>query len=96
MFLTLSQAQLARLRAFLEANADCQALSQTEYAADLYDLETPVALDLVFVKGGVRVDGASEMAFDEALEGYYLTAPIADPEQVRDALGRAGAWEEDA
>lgn len=41
MFLTLSQAQLARLRAFLEANADCQALSQTEYAADLYDLETP-------------------------------------------------------
>lgn len=55
-----------------------------------------MALDLVFVKGGVRVDGASEMAFDEALEGYYLTAPIADPEQVRDALGRAGAWEEDA
>lgn len=56
-----------------------------------------MALDLVFVKGGVRVDPApSEMAFDEALEGYYLTAPIADPEQVRDALGRAGAWEEDA
>ena len=62
MLLPLSEKEAASLRAFLEANADCEAQAENEYVADLYDLEAPMTLDLVFVKGGVRVDGACLLA----------------------------------
>ena len=58
MLLPLNENERNRLRAFLAANADCEALSEDEYVADLYDLEAPMSMDLVFVKDGVRVDGA--------------------------------------
>ena len=58
MLLPLSEKEAASLRAFLEANADCEAQAENEYVADLYDLEAPMTLDLVFVKGGVRVGRA--------------------------------------
>lgn len=92
MLLPLSEKDAASLRAFLEANADCEAQAENEYVADLYDLEAPMTLDLVFVKGGVRVDGACLLAYDEEMEGYYIGEPVLEIEAVRRALMEAGAF----
>lgn len=92
MLLPLSEKETASLRAFLEANADCEAQAENEYVADLYDLEAPMTLDLVFVKGGVRVDGACLLAYDEEMEGYYIGEPVLEMETVRRALMEAGAF----
>ena len=92
MLLPLSEKEAASLRAFLEANADCEAQAENEYVADLYDLEAPMTLDLVFVKGGVRVDGACLLAYDEEMEGYYIGEPVLEIEEVRRALMEAGAF----
>lgn len=92
MLLPLSEKETASLRAFLEANADCEAQAENEYVADLYDLEAPMTLDLVFVKGGVRVDGACLLAYDEEMEGYYIGEPVLEMEAVRRALMEAGAF----
>ncbi|HIV30991.1 MAG TPA: hypothetical protein IAB20_08800 [Candidatus Pullichristensenella excrementipullorum] len=92
MLLPLSEKEAASLRAFLEANADCEAQAENEYVADLYDLEAPMTLDLVFVKGGVRVDGACLLAYDEEMEGYYIGEPVLEMETVRRALMEAGAF----
>ena len=62
MMLALSDREATALRAFLDANADCEALSEREYVADLYDLEAPMSMDLVFCDGGVRIDGACPRA----------------------------------
>ena len=92
MLLPLSEKEAASLRAFLEANADCEAQAENESVADLYDLEAPMTLDLVFVKGGVRVDGACLLAYDEEMEGYYIGEPVLEMETVRRALMEAGAF----
>ena len=92
MLLPLSEKEAASLRAFLEANADCEAQAENEYVADLYDLDVPMTLDLVFVKGGVRVDGACLLAYDEEMEGYYIGEPVLEMETVRRALMEAGAF----
>ncbi|HIS03059.1 MAG TPA: hypothetical protein IAA75_04010 [Candidatus Pullichristensenella avicola] len=91
MMLSLNKQELAALRAFLDGNADCEALSESEYVADLYDLEAPMSLDLVFCEHGVRIDGACLLAYDEGMEGYYICEAVAAPEQVRRALTEAGA-----
>ena len=92
MLLPLSEKEAASLRAFLEASADCEAQAENEYVADLYDLDAPMTLDLVFVKGGVRVDGACLLAYDEEMEGYYIGEPVLEMETVRRALMEAGAF----
>ena len=51
MLLPLTQEEMARLRAFLDADPDCEALSEHEYVADLYDIAAPMSLDLVFPQG---------------------------------------------
>ena len=58
MFLKLTEQEMTHLRAFLDASEDCEALSEREYVADLYDLDAPLSLDLVFCEEGVRIDGA--------------------------------------
>ena len=94
MHLPLNEREMAHLRAFLDASADCEALSEREYVADLYDLEAPMSLDLVFLKDGVRVDGACLLGYDEEMEGYYIREPGAEPKVVRRALEEAGALPE--
>lgn len=94
MHLPLNEREMAHLRAFLDASADCEALSEREYVADLYDLEAPMSLDLVFLKDGVRVDGACLLNYDEEMDGYYLGEPVCAPEAVRHALMEAGGLSE--
>ena len=91
MKIKLNEAQDRALRAFLTDNPDAEQLSAREYVVDLYDIDPPVSLDLVFVKGGIGVDGAAELLFDEALDGWYMGERLETPEQVRDALVRSGA-----
>lgn len=91
MRIKLNEAQDRALRAFLTDNPDAEQLSAREYVVDLYDIDPPVSLDLVFVRGGIGVDGAAELLFDEALDGWYMGERLETPEQVRDALVRSGA-----
>jgi len=92
MKLKLAAEEEASLRAFLERCEDAEKLSEREYVADLYDNETPVSLDLVFVKGGVAVDGAAVLKYDEEQQGWYMGERLETPEAVRGALEEAGAF----
>ena len=94
MRIKLNETQERALRAFLAENPDAEQLSAREYVVDLYDIDPPVSLDLVFVKGGIGVDGAAELLFDEAMDGWYMGQRLEAPEAVRDALVRAGALPE--
>ena len=93
MKLKLTEAQIARLRAFLDGSEDAERLSDREYVSDLYDIARPLSLDLVFVKGGVAVDGAAELLYDEAQDGWYMGQRVEEPETVLAALAEAGAIE---
>jgi len=91
MRIKLSDAQLQHLNAFLDACPDCERLSAREVVLDLYDIEPPVSLNFVLVKGGIGVDGAIELNYSEEEKGYYMGERIEDPARVRSALEEAGA-----
>ena len=80
-----------RLRAYLDACEDAEQLSAREYVVDLYDIERPVSLDIVFVRGGIGVDGAAELLYDGELDGWYMGERLNEPGEVLDALVQAGA-----
>ena len=91
MRIKLTQTQEDALRAFLDDFEDAEQLSTREYVVDLYDISQPVSLDLVFVKGGVAVDGAAELKYDAEQDGWYMGERLDNPEAVRAALVQAGA-----
>ena len=93
MKIKLTQSQEEALRAFLEDFEDAEQLSTREYVVDLYDIPRPLSLDLVFVKGGVAVDGAAELLYDEEQDGWYMGQRLDGPEDVRAALEQAGAFQ---
>ena len=94
MKLKLNANQEAALKAFLEQYEDAERLSEREYVVDLYDNEAPVSLDLVFVKGGVAIDGAARLLYDAEMDGWYMGERLDAPEQVAAALVEAGAMAE--
>lgn len=98
MRLDLSPAQSAALMAFLDACEDAERLSEHEYVVDLYDIAQPISLDLVFVRGGVAVDGAAELKYDPEQDGWYMGERLDAPERVASALREAGchAFQADA
>ena len=91
MKIILTQTQEDALRAFLDGFEDAEQPSSREYVVDLYDIPVPVSLDLVFVKGGVAVDGAAELKYDAEQDGWYMGERLDNPEAVRAALVQAGA-----
>ena len=93
MRLKLTEAQQSALKAFLEQFDDAEQLSAREYVVDLYDIARPISLDLVFVKGGVGVDGAAELKYDEEQDGWYMGERLDSEAAVLDALVEAGAIE---
>ncbi len=94
MRVKLNEAQQSALRAFLDASDDAEQLSAREYVADFYDIARPVSMDLVFVKGGIGVDGAAELKYDAEQDGWYMGERLQSPEEVLDALVEAGAIEQ--
>lgn len=91
MRLKLNEAELNHLNAFLDQCPDCERLSAREVVLDLYDNETPVSMNFVFVKGGIGVDGAAELKYSEADQGFYMGDRIEDAAVIRSALEEAGA-----
>ena len=91
MRIKLSEAELQHLNAFLNDCPDCERLSAREVVLDLYDNEIPVSMNFVFVKGGIGVDGAAELKYSEADQGFYMGDRIEDASRVRSALVEAGA-----
>lgn len=96
MRLRLSDGELSQLKAFLAKCSDCEKLSEREYVLDLYDNETPISMNFVFVKGGIGIDGAAELLYSEENSGYYMGNRIESAQQVRAALIEAGAIDGDA
>ena len=91
MRVKLTAEQEAALRRFLAGCEDAEALSAREYVVDLYDIEPPVSLDLVFVKGGIGVDGAAVLKYDETQDGWYMGQRLESAGEVLKALTDAGA-----
>ncbi len=91
MKIKLTQPQEDALRSFLDGFEDAEQLSTREYVVDLYDIPEPVSLDLVFVKGGVAIDGAAQLRYDADQDGWYMGERLDSPEAVRAALEQAGA-----
>ena len=79
----------ARLEAFLAAYEDAEALGGGEYTVDLYDLETPVSMDIQLDDKGVDVLAALEMLYDEEQDGWYLGEKIKDEKRLADLLNEA-------
>ena len=79
----------ARLRAFLEGSEDAEALGGGEYTVDLYDVDTPVSMDILLSKKGVDVLAALELIYDEGEDGWYLGEKIKDAERLAALLGEA-------
>ncbi len=93
MKIKLTEEREAALRAFLDSSEDAEQLSAREFVVDLYDIDRPVSLDLVFVRGAVAVDGAAELLYDEEQDGWYMGQRLEDTEAVLRALEEAGAWQ---
>ena len=91
MKLKLNDAELKHLNAYLDQCPDCERLSAREVVLDLYDVEPPISMNFVFVKGGLGIDGAAELKYSEADDGYYMGDRIEDVGAVRAALQQAGA-----
>ena len=91
MRLRLSDTELAHLNAYLDQNPDCERLSKREAVLDLYEIEPPISLNFVFVKGGIGIDGAFVLEYSEADDGWYLGERIEEPARVRALLECAGA-----
>ena len=93
MKLELTAVREDALRAFLKRCEDAEGLSEREYVVDLYDIDRPVSLDLVFVRGGVAVDGAAVLEYDAEQDGWYMGERLEKPEDVLAALEQAGAFD---
>lgn len=91
MKLKLTASEKTALTEFLANSSDCEKLSEGEWVADLYDVDAPVSLDLVFKKDSVFADGAEYLAFDEDAKGWYLSMPVESAERVVEILRLAGA-----
>ena len=89
--LKLTVEERSFLLGYLVASTDCEKLAEGEWVADLYDIEPPVSLDLVFKKDSVFADGAEYLAYDEESNGYYLAGPVESAERVTEILRVAGA-----
>lgn len=77
------------LRRFMENDPDCEALSEDEYIADIYDANMPVTLDIKLNKDGAELIAAAALIYDEAQDGWYMGEQIDDIKRVEQVLLRA-------
>lgn len=91
MKIKLTDAELLHLNAFIDQCTDAERLSAREAVLDLYDIERPISMNFVFIKGGIGVDGAAELLYSEEADGFYMGERIEDAEALRAALREGGA-----
>ena len=77
------------VRRFLDACEDAEDLGGGEYTVDLYDVDTPVSMDILFDKKGVDVLAALELLYDEGEDGWYLGEKIKDADRLTALLNEA-------
>ena len=77
------------LKAFLNGDPDCEALSQNEYVADLYDCEKPMTVDLILSDKAVEIVAAAYLEYDEEQDGWYMGERVEDAETVKAAFEAA-------
>lgn len=75
-----------RLEAFLRGNEDCEALSEDEYVADLYDVEPPITVNLRLSPKGAEILAAARLLFDEEQDGWYMGERIEDEDELTQAF----------
>lgn len=91
MKIALTDKEWTKLKAFLDAFEDAEALSTREYVVDFYEGDPPVSMDIVLTKDAIAVDGCAVLRYDEENEGWYITESIEDAEEVRRLLAQNGA-----
>ncbi len=78
-----------RLRAFLDACEDAEALGGGEYTVDLYEVSEPVSMDLLIDQKGVDVLAALELKYDQEQDGWYLGEKLKDADKLAALLNEA-------
>lgn len=91
MKLRLSEEETAALKAYIDADPDCERLSKREAVLDSYDSRPAFSVNFVFVKDGIGIDGAFELNYSEADDGWYLGERLESAERVRELLAQIGA-----
>jgi len=82
----------ASLENYARNSEDCEFLKDRECVLDIFSIEPPVSLNLVFMKNNiVRVDGASTLCFSEEMDGWYMHTPLQSEEEIVKCLKDAGA-----
>ena len=79
----------AKLKAFLASCEDAEEVGAEEYTVDLYDVETPISMDIEFTKKGVDVLAALYLLYDEEQDGWYLGDKTKDTALIERLLGEA-------
>ena len=74
------------LEGWLSACPDAEDLGEREYTVDLYDVETPLSIDLQFTKDGAEVLAALTMRYNDELDGWFLDQRVEDAELVERML----------
>ncbi len=93
MILQLTAAENAALKNFLTNCEDGEMLSENEWVLDLYDISSPLSIDLLFEKdGNVRIEGAAALLYDAEMDGWYMGARVEEIDVVKAALTEAGAF----
>ncbi len=78
-----------RLKRFLEVSQDAEEVGANEYAVDLYDVSTPISMNIAFTKKGVDVLAALLLLYNEALDGWYLGDKVKDEALLSGLLNEA-------
>lgn len=68
---------------------DAEALGEGEYTVDLYEVDTPLSLELQCTEKGVELLAALTLRYDEEMDGWYLDQRVEDAELVARMLLQA-------
>lgn len=75
MKIQLTEAELQKLRAQAEGE-------EGDTVLDAYEPEPAFTMEFEYVKGGVDVLAAAYLAYDEPMDGWYLSDRIEDASQL--------------
>ena len=78
MLLDWPSERYALLKEKLLACEDCECTGTDEYVIDFFETDVPVSMEISLSGGKVQVLAAERLTYDEGMDGWYLSAPIAD------------------
>ena len=77
------------LEDWLSTCPDAEDLGEREYTVDLYDVETPLSIELQLTDKGVELLAALTMRYDDELDGWFLDQRVEDADLVERMLQSA-------